>query len=237
MQTSVLVIAHNEEAHIRQCLESLGRQTVLPDEIVLIAHNCTDATVQIASQFTNVKTIGYSGPAGIASARIEGLSHVAGDIVLCIDGDSYAEDNWIEEMSKALKKNKNTMVGSWVRQRGNVWNTLANPFHKYLCVSKGTQATKWLWGASFGFWGKDMELVKKYLNTSMALSEKLGLSRNPDDYWLALFMSRHGDIEIINKTHVTQNTKEPRATNAIYRTIENNQNGHKIRDYFNKSSK
>lgn len=48
MKTSILIIAHNEEKHIRECIESILSQTQEADEIVLIAHNCTDNTVKIA---------------------------------------------------------------------------------------------------------------------------------------------------------------------------------------------
>lgn len=55
MKRTILIIARNEAAHIAECLESVGRQTVVPDEVLLIAHNCTDDTVNIAKNFPNVR--------------------------------------------------------------------------------------------------------------------------------------------------------------------------------------
>jgi glycosyltransferase involved in cell wall biosynthesis len=52
MKTSILIIAHNEEAHIRECIESIIHQSQKADEVVLIAHNCTDNTVSIAREYT-----------------------------------------------------------------------------------------------------------------------------------------------------------------------------------------
>jgi glycosyltransferase involved in cell wall biosynthesis len=55
MQRTVLIIAHNEATHISECLESLEKQTITPDEIILVAHNCTDETVVIAKKFPNIQ--------------------------------------------------------------------------------------------------------------------------------------------------------------------------------------
>jgi poly-beta-1,6-N-acetyl-D-glucosamine synthase len=54
MKISILIIAHNEEAHIEKCLSAIIEQTQKPHEIVLIAHNCTDRTVEIAKNYQEV---------------------------------------------------------------------------------------------------------------------------------------------------------------------------------------
>jgi glycosyltransferase involved in cell wall biosynthesis len=54
IRTSILIIAHNEEIHIDECLASIVNQTKKADEIILIAHNCTDRTVEIASKYREV---------------------------------------------------------------------------------------------------------------------------------------------------------------------------------------
>lgn len=57
MKTSVLIIAHNEEAHIRECIESILSQSQQPEEIVLIVHNSTDNTLEIAQEYREVRVI------------------------------------------------------------------------------------------------------------------------------------------------------------------------------------
>ncbi len=57
MKTSVLIIAHNEESHIGECIESVLVQSQQPDEIILIVHNSTDRTLQIAKNYTGVRVI------------------------------------------------------------------------------------------------------------------------------------------------------------------------------------
>lgn len=59
MKRTVLVIAHNEALHIAECLGSIEKQTVVPDEIILVAHNCTDDTAVIAKRFQGVRVEEY----------------------------------------------------------------------------------------------------------------------------------------------------------------------------------
>ncbi len=230
MKISVLVIAHNEEKYIRECIESLLRQTKKADEIVLILHNSTDQTRIIAEKYP-IKLILYDGPAGIVHARLEGLQYVAGDIILCIDGDSYAEENWVEEMSRVLEKG-NVLVGSQVKFKGTLFGALSNILNGLFTVSKGEKAASRIWGPSFAFWAKDKEKIKNIFKDSILLTQHLNLTRNPDDYWLALFMSKVGNLEVTDKTWVINHTKETTSLAALWRNVENLKNGRKMLAFF-----
>lgn len=232
MSISVLIIAHNEESFIGECIESVLNQTVRANEIVLIAHNCTDNTVAIANTYP-ITVVGYQGPKGITYARIRGLDAVSGDIIVCIDGDSVAERNWIEHMSATLVTHNNVLVGSWVRLQGTLFEYVATFFNKWFCAI--TNPTSWIWGASFACWGKDKKYIRDVFEKSNALSKELGLSRNPDDYWLALAMNKKGALEVTNKTHVTPHSKETTSLEALRRNRENNRNGNIIRLFIQKN--
>ncbi len=233
MKTSVLVIAHNEERYIGKCIESLLRQTQSAEEIVLIVHNSTDKTFQIASQYT-ITVIPYSGPAGIAYARIEGLKHVTGDVVLCIDGDAYADKDWVRVMAETLRKG-NILVGSWVKYQSSLLRSIPNVINKYCCAdASGERAAVMIWGSSFGFWLKDRPLVEKVWKESPELSRQLNLSRNPEDYWLTLFMGRHGRLAVTNDTYVTSYPKEGSLMQSLLRVVENIKNVSVIRSKIEK---
>lgn len=129
MKISVVVIAHNEESWIERCLTSLTNQSLIPDEIILVAHNCTDKTIEITAQFPTVKIIPFSGPHGIVCARLESMKHVSGDIILCTDGDSWAAKNWVEVMSTTLIKENLILLGSWVKFKGTLFGSISNIFN------------------------------------------------------------------------------------------------------------
>jgi glycosyltransferase involved in cell wall biosynthesis len=226
MKTSVLIIAHNEERYIAQCLQSLLNQNKKADEIVLIIHNSTDRTKNIAEKYP-ITIISFQGPAGIPYARIEGLKHVSGDIICCIDGDSFTIDNWVEEMTITLWKG-NIFAGSWVKSKGSVFGAISNVFTKYLGVLGVMGVESWIWGTSFAFWGNDKESTSNILQKSIELSKELGLTRSSDDLWLALFMSREGKLEVTNRTYVVNHPKETSSWRIIKRYIENIKNSIKI---------
>jgi glycosyltransferase involved in cell wall biosynthesis len=235
MKTSVLIIAHNEEKHISKCILSILSQTQKPDEIIVVIHNSTDKTLEMAKTFP-VKVIPFQGEPGPVYARIEGITNVSGDIILCIDGDSVAENNWIEAMVKTLESNSNILVGSWVKINGTIVETMANIWNKYFCVSKNKKATRWLWGASFAFWGKDKDFVFKSLAKNIEIARELKLPKGKiaEDYWLALSMNKIGNIEITNKTWVTTNSKEISSFAVISRSWQNVMSGYTIKTFFDK---
>jgi glycosyltransferase involved in cell wall biosynthesis len=228
MKTSVLIIAHNEEQHIERCIASVLNQTQKPDEVVVICHNCTDATESIAKKYP-ITVVSYNGPHGITYARIEGCNHVTGDSILCTDGDSFVARNWVEVMTKTLQQG-NVLVGSWMKFKGTTFGWFANFLNKYRSVRQ-KKIERMIWGPSMAFWGKDKDIVRKIFEKSIVLSNQLGLTRNPDDYWLALFMQRRGKLGMTNKTYVVQATKELTNKGAVDRSIENVANAEKMEAY------
>lgn len=231
MTTSVLIIAHNEERYIRRCIESVLDQTQAADEIVLITHNCTDGTERIAREYP-ITVIPYEGPSGIIHARIKGFECVSGDIILCTDGDSYVARNWVKVMSALLREPGRVFVGSWIRFKGTLSGWCSNFFNK-IRTSKQERIERMIWGPSMALWGKDRTVVQDILRRSAVLTDTLGLSRNPDDYWLALFMKRRGALALTDKTHATQYTKETTSGSFISRTRENVANAQKMEAYMN----
>ena len=173
--------------------------------------------------------IPFSGQKVSVCARVKGIECISGDIVFCIDGDSYAQKNWISEMKSLIDKDV-VLVGSWVKFSGGFYNSISNYFNKLSCT-KSDNATRWLWGSSFGFLGKDKNKIKDALWRSIEISEKSKATRNPDDYILALFMKRYGSIKITNKTHVLTNVKEKGFIDEVKRNIENLKNGKRIENF------
>ncbi|MFA6392729.1 MAG: glycosyltransferase family 2 protein [Candidatus Paceibacterota bacterium] len=236
MKTSVVIISHNEEKYIARCILSILNQTQKPDEIILVVHNSTDGTYNIAKVYP-ITMIPFNGEMGPIYARIEGIKNAPGDIILCIDGDSVAEKNWIEIMTKTLQRNNNILVGSYIKISGTIFDTLSNIFNKYFCVSKSTRATRWLWGASFAFWSKDRNFVLDVFEKNINLAKELNLpsGRIAEDYWLALFMNKKGNLEITNATYVTAYSKETSIIKSMLRNRANHKNGDAMRKFFQKN--
>lgn len=230
---SVLVIAHNEEKYIVECLSSLLEQSVKPDEIILVAHNCSDNTLEIAKKFS-VIVDGYHGPPTQVESRKRGFSLVSGDYILCLDGDSVASKNWVEVMIRTLEKG-NVFAGSLVYFGGLIYFGI-NVVRYFSCVSKNADAVANVWGPSFGFLAEYRPTLLKALNSYAEMHVNVGSNRIIDDLWMAHVMSKRGNIEVTNKASVTTNLKEQSFWKFAVRGRDNLINLSKFRKYVRNSS-
>ena len=226
MKKSVLIIAHNEEKYIGRCIDSVLTQSEKPDEVILILHNSTDNTDVIARKYP-IKVISFKGEVGPVYARLEGLKYVNGDIVLCIDGDAYAENNWVEVMSRTLQSG-NILVGSYIKMIGSLFIKISNIWNKYFREFNGIRNERWIWGASMAFWGKDKEKIEKYFIEIIDIVKELDLSRTPEDFYLAYMMNKEGNIEVVDKTFVTAYEKEKNIWKSIFKNKKNAKNGNQL---------
>ena len=94
---SVVVPAHNAERFIGACVSSLLKQTLPPDEIIIVDDASTDGTVQAAAR-QDVKVLSLTRNSGAAYARSYGASKASGGIVAFLDSDCVAPHDWVESI-------------------------------------------------------------------------------------------------------------------------------------------
>ncbi len=100
MSISAVIVAHNEERKLRECLQSLD----FADEIVVVLDKCSDTSKEIAQEFTDKIIEG--------SWRIEGarrnvaLSAASCDWILEIDADERISKESAREILHATKAAK-----------------------------------------------------------------------------------------------------------------------------------
>lgn len=95
---SVALATHNGARFLPEQLESLARQTTLPDELVVHDDGSTDGTVEVLSAFSTsapfpVRVERGAGGRGFAGAFFEAARACAGDLVaLCDQDDVFLPD-------------------------------------------------------------------------------------------------------------------------------------------------
>jgi cellulose synthase/poly-beta-1,6-N-acetylglucosamine synthase-like glycosyltransferase len=90
---SIIIPAHNEEKDIGGTIKSVKRLKYPSNkEIIIVDDGSTDNTYEIAKKFKDVKVL-RKKQGGKASALNFGVNHANGEIVVCIDSDSYPERN------------------------------------------------------------------------------------------------------------------------------------------------
>jgi len=93
---SVIVIALNAEATLKDCLKSITGQSQRPDEIIVVDNGSTDSTAEIAS---NAGAHVVSEPArGRAKARNAGVKAARGDLLAFTDADAVAHKDWLRNL-------------------------------------------------------------------------------------------------------------------------------------------
>jgi poly-beta-1,6-N-acetyl-D-glucosamine synthase len=116
MRVTVLIPAHNERDQIAGTIAALRRQTRQPDEVVVVADNCSDETAAIAAEagaevFTTVGNTGRKAGA-INQALVQFLPEASGDdCVLVMDADTELSARWIETATRELQANPRAAVG------------------------------------------------------------------------------------------------------------------------------
>ena len=123
MKIALSIIAHNEEKNIEKCLLSALRQTLKPEEIVVVCHNCTDRTIDFARKFKEVKVIVLEGPAGVVYARAKAYQSVSSDIeiIAATDGDCFLSKKWLENLVKPFADEKVVATGGAIYFSNSVW--------------------------------------------------------------------------------------------------------------------
>ena len=102
---SAVILVKNAEKTIVECLDSLK---VFP-EVVLLDNGSTDRTVEIASQYSNVKVFSKLDFLGFGKMKNHAVGLASNDWVLSIDSDEVLMPEVIAEVN-AMQLNENTVV-------------------------------------------------------------------------------------------------------------------------------
>ncbi len=114
---SVIVPVFNEAAYVRAVLdELLGKQFVVPHEVIVVESNSTDGTREIAQTFEGrpgVQIIYEDRPRGKGAAVRRGLEAATGTIVLIQDADfEYDLDDYDMLLEPIVQRRTSFVLGS-----------------------------------------------------------------------------------------------------------------------------
>ena len=96
---SLVIPAYNEEHHLKACLDAVAKQTILPDEVIVVDNNSTDRTAEIAKSYKFVKVI-KANKQGVVFARDAGFNAAKSDIIGRIDADTILPSHWVDYVKK-----------------------------------------------------------------------------------------------------------------------------------------
>ena len=98
---SVIVPVYNVEKYIRECIESVIKQSYTHLEILIIDDGTPDNSGKIADYYATVDTrirVIHKNNGGVASARNEGIREAKGEFIIFIDSDDWVSADYVEHL-------------------------------------------------------------------------------------------------------------------------------------------
>ena len=100
---SVVIPVLNEERMLERCLRALSRQTVPPEEIIVVDNGSTDASVAIAERAPLVRVV-HEPRTGITYARRAGYDAARSEVIARIDADTLVHPGWVATVKRRLRE-------------------------------------------------------------------------------------------------------------------------------------
>ena len=121
----------NERASIDELVQSLLRQTRLPDEILFVDGGSKDGTLERLSQYESrhdiIRVIQAPG-SNIAQARNIAFRNARGDVIASIDGGCVARPDWLERLLRTLANDIDIVAGVYVADARTDWDSVIEEF-------------------------------------------------------------------------------------------------------------
>ena len=99
MRISVIIPVRNEERYIGTCLSCLVEQTISKNEfeVIVVDNGSTDRSLEVIDSFRGRLSLAVLKREGgtIAALRNLGAAAAKGEILSFLDGDCYAEQDWL----------------------------------------------------------------------------------------------------------------------------------------------
>lgn len=107
---SVVIPVKDDETHLRRCLAALDRQTLLPDEVVVVDNGSADSSADVAA--AHGARVERCDQPGIPAASAFGYDRASGDLILRLDADCVPADTWVETVVTAFARHPDVSVYS-----------------------------------------------------------------------------------------------------------------------------
>ena len=177
-KVSLYIPCYNAAKHIEKCIKNIFVQTYPIDEILIIDDGSVDNTLEIISQFPNLRIVKHPQNRGLAAARNTALRELKTDFIANIDSDCVAEKDWLERLMQNMADEKIAGVGGKLIESNqsttpDYWRVVHMKQH---WGNEKVINPDWLFGHSAVFRKTALESVNGYLEKYRTNYEDLDLS-------------------------------------------------------------
>ena len=138
--TSVVISTYSKDRlkDLLECIRSLRKQFVKPDEIIIVLDPVPDLFEFYKSKLGKDVRVVISQSPGLSNARNAGVRSARGEIICFIDDDAVADKNWLRNLVKRYEDTNVVGVGGMVK-----------PFWKCGLPSWFPEELNWVVGCSY----------------------------------------------------------------------------------------
>jgi glycosyltransferase involved in cell wall biosynthesis len=121
-RVSIVICAYTEDRwpELVAAIDSLRRQTMPPQEIILVIDHNQPLLIHAREQLSDVVVIENRQPRGLSGARNSGIAVADGDVIAFMDEDATAGSDWLERLTRCYDSDKVLGVGGVIEP---VWLT------------------------------------------------------------------------------------------------------------------
>ena len=111
MDAAVVIPSYNARDTIRDCLDSLRRQTRQPDEVVVVDSSCDSTPDIVREEYPEVRLIHREQQTLAWEGRNIGAERAGAELVAFMDTDCIAVPDWLEALVEAQQESGCVAVG------------------------------------------------------------------------------------------------------------------------------
>lgn len=182
---SVCIATYNGEKYIKEQIDSILSQTILPDEIIISDDNSTDNTIEIIKSFNNpMIKIFKNNNKGIIKNFENALVNSTGDYIFLCDQDDIWSNNKIEKIKEKLKEYDLVVHNAEIKYSNSQKdkNDLFNVYKSKKGIIKNLYRNSYI--------GCCMAFNRKILKNSLPFSKKICMH----DVWIGLVAEISGKV-------------------------------------------
>ncbi len=170
MRVSVALCTYNGAAHVKELLQSIARQSILPDEMVISDDASTDGTVEILEQFGRdqsfpVRIYKSKNTRGVNRNYEFAICQCMGDLIFIADQDDVWLENKIKVLSGYIAESNHSAIFSdaeMIDAQGELMNRRIWDYFKF----------------DFADYQKHGELLKRNLLSNVVTGSTLAIKRD-----------------------------------------------------------
>ncbi|MEJ8553409.1 glycosyltransferase family 2 protein [Tepidibacter sp. Z1-5] len=107
MKVSVIIPNYNGKKYLKDCLDSLYKQSFNEFEVIIIDNNSSDGSIEyLRNNYVDIIIQELDKNHGFSKAVNEGIKAAKGEYVALLNNDTEVEKDWLENLVNCIKKDE-----------------------------------------------------------------------------------------------------------------------------------